>query len=261
MRLSTVARPHRRIRATFVGGLVAIAAIAIPAHAATNPPPQLIGTSVDSGWSNSATLIAATYDEALKRAVGNTAVSYVTVVDVNRADVGGVSSLDKSGKTLIFTADDPLVPGDGPFTATFVARAVGQVAGADDTITPRTFEVDISIPAAPKFTANPSGIVGPSDEVKFEGTGADRGSGIRVVELHFYNPIATAPRVDQAFSVKQSFSCPADLCPSPVNFSISRNDLPAGYWNVKVSATDLAGNRSAESAPIAFLRIAAPAAP
>ena len=254
---------RRGLRAVLTGSLVAIAAASMPASAA-NPAPTLLATSVESGWSRSATLLVATYDAPLQRASGETTLSFVTLKNAAGTTLPGISSVDpKDKKTLKFLADDDMSAGQGPFTVTFRAHAVGQDESAQDSVEPVTFQLDAVGPKVPSLTTYPGQIIGPGDPILFEGNSADvrGGSGIARVELHFFNPIMTLPRTDEArqYRLTQTVTCSGGLCPDTASFSFSP-ELPAGYWNVKVAAVDLAGNTSAESAPVSFLVLAAPEA-
>ncbi|MFA5891285.1 MAG: hypothetical protein WDA27_10130 [Actinomycetota bacterium] len=256
---------RRGLRAVLTGSLVAIAAACLPASAAANPAPTLLGTSVDSGWGRSATLLMATYDAPLQRAdEDDVVVTKASLKNAAGKTLTGASSIEgKDKKTLKFVADNEMIPGDGPFTVTFRAHAVGQDDGVTDTVTPLTFHLDAGVPKAPLLETYPASIVAPGDPVVFEGKASDikDGSGIARVELHFFNPVVTFPRTDEARQLRltQDSTCSGGLCPQNTTFSFTA-ELPAGYWNVKVAAVDLAGNVSPESAPIGFLVLAAPEA-
>lgn len=254
---------RRGLRAVLTGSLVAIAAASMPASAA-NPAPILLATSVDSGWSRSATLLVATYDAPLQRASGDTTLTFATLKNAAGTPLPGVSSIDsKDRKTLKFLADDDLIAAQGPFTVTFRAHAAGQDEGAQDAVKAVTFELDAASPKVPSLETFPGQIVAPGDPILFEGNATDvkGGSGVASVELHFFNPVVTFPRTDEArqYRLTRTVTCSGGLCPETASFSFSP-ELPAGYWNVKVAAVDLAGNTSAESAPVSFLVLAAPEA-
>jgi hypothetical protein len=249
----------RGARAALGGALLAVAAVSMPASAAGEPAPTLVATSLTNGWSHLNYVVAAAYDVALVRSL-----SSATLKDRNGNLVDGVVTLDAGDKrVLVFTPDSPMTETKTPYTITFSARAVDQDPSIPNTVDAATFKLDALAPRVPTI-ARPTdmiSVVGPSDVLTIEGSATDLGqSGIAKVELHFYNPAATAPRIDEAPAYRRTMlvDCGIGVCPRTANYSFSVTGIPTGYWNIRVASVDLAGNRSAETEPVRALIVTSP---
>ena len=256
--------------------MAAAAAAIVPAHAVIGTP-VMQGNSVPNGFTKTASVVAVTYDKKLAPLQ-----STVTVTDVNGDPVSG-STLVPLGneKTLVFqTTLGSLFNEDlSPYTATFAARANNQALATPTSSDVLTFDVDFVTPFPPDVHLNDGApMVGPTlsiaeEELTINVDAADivpeSGivSGIRKVDVHFYNPLAnplslTPAGIPEVGDLHQTITldCTGG-CDSVVDdLTVDISDLTLGYWNIKVSVTDAAGNQSAQSAPMAVLRLVAPGA-
>lgn len=239
----------------------AVAAIA-PAQAAGKPAPVLQGNSVERGWSKNDRLLAAKYDLVL-----DMVASSMTVTDSNGTPVGGAHSFSADKLTLTFVPQVPFSADAAPYTATLTARSLGQDPLIASTVNTLDFNIDIVTPFPPNVQLNDGTqqvtISVADDTLTLNGTAADdaAGSGIASVQVHFYNPLAnpqqaTLGGVPEASSTTIQIAC-ASACPTSTPISVDLSDLTLGLWTIKVSVTDAAGNRSAESGSLRVLRIAA----
>lgn len=282
----------RRVgRAIVVGCLLAMAAT-IPAHAAGEPAPQLLATSLTNGWSHYDRVLSAQYDSVIVRAQSN-----VTVTDKNSVAVTGVVSVASirddidpqraidDQTILVFKPDRPFTEKASPYTATLSAHALDQDPTVANTVDTFTFKLDIVSPLVPRNLKYPAPVVGgaplvigPSDKLSIEGDATDSGkSGIARLEAHFFNPVenvrqdpkntvAVTPspglRTDYVAKATLNIACGA-TCPATTKFkfddAIASLNLMPGYWTVRVVAIDLAGNVSGESASVNFLLARSPA--
>lgn len=251
----------------------AVASIA-PAHAIVGTPTAL-ANSVPNGYSSSADAVAITYN-----AVIDPLQSSVTVFDVNGDPVSGSLIVPRpTEKTLIFQPSiaDRFNEERSPYTATFTARARNQAAATASSVEILEFDVDFVTPFPPNVSLGdgtlPITIAGPDDAVLVTGKATDvvtetgNASGVKRVDVHFYNPLAAGSlgRSSEISAMRRTITFPCDGgCNALEELSIDIDalfdgGLPAGYWNIKVSVTDAAGNLSAQSAPMPVLRIATPA--
>jgi hypothetical protein len=238
----------------------AVAAVA-PAQAAGQPAPVMLGNSVAMGWSNNARLVAASFNRVLD-ATGSSA----TVVDRDGAPVGGHHQFSFDSKTLSFVPQSPFSENGAPYTVTFTAKSLGQDVTIAPTVESLDFSIDVVTPFPPDVQLNDGTqaltVSLLDDELTLNGTAADDllGSGIAKIQVHYYNPLAnphqaTLGGIPQAFSETISVDC-AVACPTSTPVEIDLSDLGTGLWTLKVSVTDAAGNRSAESGALQVLRVA-----
>lgn len=263
----------RRGSKLLAAAIVASAGAAIaPAHAIVGTPTPL-GNSVPNGFTKTPSAVAITYNAKI-----DPLTSSVSVLDVNGAPVAGTIDLGVGERTLIFkTTSASLFNEDqSPYTATFTARAVNQAAATASSVEALTFDVDFITPFPPNVHLNDAApIAGPTvsagDELVINGTAADITSetgivsGVKKIDIHFYNPLANPTQLNSAgvpevasMHKTVAIDCTAG-CPTSATVAYDLGDLPTGYWNVKVSVTDAAGNQSAQSTAMPVLRIAAPA--
>lgn len=132
-------------RAILAAGILALSASIIPAHAVGEP--NLVDTSVDSGWTKHATTVGATYDALL----GPT--STAVLVDGDGTAVAGTVVVQNQG--VAFVASAPLVGANGPYTMTWTAVS-GATSASRTTV--RTFSVDTAVPAPPALS-NPEPVL------------------------------------------------------------------------------------------------------
>lgn len=123
-----------------------------------------------------------------------------------------------------------------------------------------------------------------TESITVTGRSSDRGtaanaSGIASLTVHFYNPKEQAAPHPQScqntppaglpacvgsellktsaesiqYRTSISVTCPSGVCALSTSYSVPITGLPNGYWNVRISSTDLAGNVSSESDPIKFI--------
>jgi hypothetical protein len=251
--------------------IAAVAASIAPAQAIVGTPVPL-GNSVPNGFTKRADVVAVSYNVPL-----DALASTVSVTDVNGDPVNGSFTVTTpSEKTLAFT---PLVANQfnedlSPYTATFTARAQRQAAATASSVVVLNFDVDFIIPFQPDVKLNDGAAVGPvisapGEDLIINGKAVDTlseagiVSGVKQVDVHFYNPLANptqltlagAPEVN---SMHRTITMPCTGgCNALEDLSIDISDLPLGYWNIKVSVTDAAGNKSAQSAPMSVLKLAA----
>lgn len=264
----------RRGSKLLVAATIASAAAAIvPAHAIIGTPVAL-GNSVPNGFSKTNAAVAVTYNSRI-----NPSASSIVVTDVNGDPVTGTLGLGTGERTLIFntTSTSRFVEDLSPYTAVFTARAANQAAATASSVETLTFDVDFVTPFPPDVHLNDEAeitlptISGPSDELVINGDAADilpeSGivSGVKRIDIHFYNPAAnplaiSSGGIPEVASMHESIDvdCTGG-CPLTTDVVYDLAELPLGYWNIKVSVTDAAGNQSAQSAPMSVLRIAADA--
>lgn len=163
-------------------------------------------------------------------------------------------------------------------TAPTIAIAGGQAL-------PRSTYPSCGTPAAGCGGAYPSNpipsavtAVAPGETVRLSGLAKDildaQGnpdftSGIAKVNLHFYagaavrpssgtpgspgyNPNPITATEDPTLAMTLQNACTATLCETQLSYQATPT-LPRGYWSVRASTEDLAGNRSGQSDPIAVL--------
>jgi len=258
--------------------MAAAAASIVPAHAIIGTP-VMNGNSVPNGFTKTAAVVAASYDSKI-----DPLLSTVTVTDVNGDPVPGSTIVALGAeKTLVFrTTEAGLFNEDlSPYTATFTARAFNQALATPSSSDVLTFDVDFVTPFPPDVHLNEEApLVGPTistgDDLVINGDAADIVSdagivsGLAKVDVHFYNPLANPQQLTQAGGPEVgsmhrtiTVDCTGG-CPTSQDLAIDVNalfsdGLPVGYWNIKVSVTDAAGNQSAQSAPMAVLKLATPA--
>ncbi|MFP5224155.1 MAG: hypothetical protein ACLGH3_01150 [Actinomycetota bacterium] len=245
-----------------VAAMIASAVTAfVPAQAAGKPAPIMLGNSVAMGWSNNARLVAASFDRVLD-ATGSSA----TVVDRDGAPVGGFHTFSADTKTLSFVPQLSFNEEGAPYTVTFTAKTLGQDVTIAPTVETLDFSIDVVTPFPPDVQLNDGTqavtVSLLDDELSLNGTAADDllGSGIAKIQVHYYNPAAnpqqaTLGGIPQAFSKSFDVDC-TGACPTSTPVEIDLSDLGTGLWTLKVSVTDAAGNRSAESGPLRVLRVA-----
>jgi len=243
-----------------------------PARAAG---PPLAETSVDSGWSGSATAFAARYTANIDDS------SSVALKDSSNATITGATAVEDRALLFSLPTGTELDPNDQPFTITFTA-----VGSGGTTTTTRTFDLDTLFPEAP-VVAQPTPAISapgfvtdiarelgadfrlhivfpPGAPPTFSGTTRDavlgpedepdtsHTSGIREIQLRFFNPLANFS-TDEVFDerVVVSLGC-TELCPTEAGFTAGA-DLGTGIWTVRVISVDLAGNESGTSRPLTFV--------
>lgn len=301
----------RRVRKVVVAGSVLAATLALaPANAATVPPPivQTTSLSSDNMWSKISTVVSVDYNRNI-----DVAGSTVTVTDGAGFPVIGVvdtpfvivpvnnvpTRFNTAPDILYFDPQLDFTEEDGPYTATFSARSLGQDPLAASTVTTYTFRIDRGVPAAPSlatfggtqlprnaypgcgvqmpppnqsigcplFPSNPVpkevAVVSSGEAVQLSGYAKDKvdnqgnpdfASGIEKVTLHFFSLTSgdTSGREITAMRTTITNPCGAGLCPVDQTFQ-AQLDLPDGYWTVRASTADLAGNLSGQSDPVAVL--------
>lgn len=303
----------RRVKKSLVLGCVlATGLVVAPAQAAFTAPPVVQSTSLSGNnqWSKVSAAISVDYNRAI-----DVANSSVVVTDGSGFPVTGLTDTPfvmapvNNVPTRFNTATDVLYfdpqvdfsEEEGPYTATFTARAIGQDPLSASTVSGFTFRVDLKKPATPSLgnlgtplprpnTTNLVGIANPSpsalqilsseDAAQLAGLAKDAGdaygnfdlaSGISKVTLHFFaassvgvhqpgeDPVADPPSVyaQETKRITLSNACDTALCPPDFSFSGSDTTLTAGYWTVRASATDFAGNVSGQSDAVAFLVVKA----
>lgn len=320
-----------RVRGILVGGaVVAMGLAVVPANAATAPPPVVRGTSLaaDNTWSRLNDAVAVDYSREIDVAASTITLTDGTGLSIAASNVDedndgradGIDTahvvdqtknpperleVDRSFYYFLPAAD--LTQEDGPYTATFSARALNQTPGTLNTVSTFTFRVDTKTPLPPSLAVAgaqalprdsyphcpaactgaypgnpiPAGVVvvAPGETARLSGIAKDildaqqnedLTSGIAKVRLHFYagagvrpntsgtptdpgyNPNPITATEDVALGVSIANTCTVSLCPASFTFQ-STPRLPAGYWSVRASTEDLAGNRSSQSHPIAVL--------
>lgn len=261
----TAGRAHHRVFASAI--IAVVAAVTLPAQAGVGKPaPNAIANSVEHGWTNSPNIVSVFYDREI-----DLSDSDVSVTDRNGDAVDG--SIRVTGRYLFFDAAPYAYFSEdlAPYEATFSAVSRGQDPDFPATVTVHGFNVDLITPFPPNVLLNePSSLpltVSPTTEpLLVKGVAADDllGSGVRAVTVHFYNPLAnpmqaTPGGIPEISSMARVVAMDCSVrCPTEVALSIDISDLGLGYWTIKVSTLDAAGNRSAQSSPRSVLRIAAP---
>jgi hypothetical protein len=251
--------------------LISAVATIAPAHAIIGTP-VMQGNSVPNGYTKTPLAVAITYNTVI-----NPSLSDVEVLDVNGDPVSGTIGLDLvTEKTLIFNTTNSSRFGEelSPYTATFTARARNQSILAPNSVETLVFNVDYITPFPPNVHLNDStdatvpAVSLPGDDLIINGIAADIEpdsgivSGVARVDIHFYNPVTNASAIlrggiPEVSRETVTFPCTGGCDKSEI-LALDISDLALGYWNIKVSVTDAAGNQSAQSAPMAVLKVAAP---
>lgn len=309
------------------GAIAALGLSAAPAQAAQVTPPVIQGTSLTAGntWSKITNAIAVDYNRIIDPAsssvvvldgAGNVITGLVDTAYRNFLNTTPPSPvcqrLETDPTVLMFllpatAAGDqcpilptraPLTEEDGPYTATFTARALNQITGTPDVVSTYTFRVDKGVPLAPSLSvvggtalprdrfpgcvlggnpataglcsawlSNPipkqAAVSAPGESVRLAGSAQDRldglgnpdlASGIAKTTLHFFSLTSgdTSGREIVEMRIDILNTCDASLCPVSFSFQ-AQPELPNGYWNIRASTTDLAGNASGQSDPVAVL--------
>jgi hypothetical protein len=304
----------RRVRKGLVAGCVlSMALVVAPAHAAFTSPPLVQSTSLSANnqWSKINNAVSVDYNRNI-----DVANSSVVVTDGASLPVSGVvdtpfviapvnnvpTRINTAPDVLYFLPQIPFTEEDGPYTATFTARSIGQNPSAASTVVTYTFRVDVKKPQTPSITnlgtplprnltnnigntTNPTPaqlqILGSSDDAQLSGLAKDTldsfgnddlASGIAKVTLHFYaatsvgyklpnannpNPADVSVYATETKQINLLNACTSSLCPTNFAYSAADGTLTAGYWTVRASTTDLAGNVSGQSDPVAFLVVKA----
>lgn len=273
-----------RVRAVLAGSVVALAALATMPVRAAAVAPELVDSSVESGWSKSNQLILATFDLKVKASASSAVVTnsdgdvvasdedcgtlkYRTRVVTNS---DGENVLIDDLRTLEFVAtytptveDCRFQPRREPYTITITAANLDDVTKT--TTESRSFRVDTSRPANPDFEGESQQVLQEDDKAVVAGiTGdatdasltyaTDGTSGIAMVVLNFYNPAKSM--TDAAKSVLITV-CSGETCPwQDVRFA-AEVDLEPGVWTVKGQAYDLAGNASSEAVGPTYVKLPA----
>jgi hypothetical protein len=265
------------VRAILAAGLVTIMAAVMPATAAA-PAPNLLQSTVDSGWNLSTTQIAARFN-------GSLAATSTATIQQNGVDVAGWTS---SVQSTVLTMSGPALLADGTvYTIAFAVTGTQQDAGSA-TYGPFAFQVDPNGPYTPRITgpdalvdeefqlfgengvapvrvdvgvADPtapaSEITGVAQDFAPDGD-VSATSGIAKIELRFYDGIRQAAGLPAAvlsgrpdnFAFNFFASVPAA---ADVEWSVDLaevEDLSSGIWTVRAIAYDSAGNVSSPSRPL-----------
>lgn len=264
----------RGARAILAGGVLAMAAMSLPAQATSGEPaPVQESTSVAGGWSRLNRLISASYDRPLDPEFSN-----VAVIDKTGLNVGGFHALASTdpkledARILTFTPWAVLTDAKSPYTVTFTAHGVDQDTTLPDTVDTTTFSVDTKAPRQPTLDAFPAAVAGgitplaPGEALAIAGAASDIGiSGVASFELHFFNPVESAQhdtintlvgkRFDEVTLYRRTVNVCSTACPAEGSYAVADANagLPAGYWTLRVVAIDVAGNRSAESSAVSFI--------
>lgn len=243
----------------------AVAAI-VPAQAAATPT---VASTSFGKYNKERFKISAAYNLKV-----DPLLSSVTVLKNDNTPVNGSDYVTLTNeKELVFqaAAGAPFNELDAPYTATFTARSQGQTIGSPSAVDTFTFDIDFITPFPPDVELNEEAegnpaIVLPDGEILVNGIAADplseanTASGIKQVQIHFYNPLFGVPGSAPSFGEIQSlrktinFDCTVS-CNTIENLAVDISSIPAGYWNVKVSTTDEAGNKSAQGEPMPMLKL------
>lgn len=264
---------HRRGAALLVAAIAAtVAASVVPASAAVSTPVK-VSDSLRNGFNKDPFTIAVLYNVNI-----DPNASSVTVLknDGVTPVTGSDFTLLGNQKMLVFqtSAQGPFNEIDSPYTATFTARGVNQTVGSPSAQHTIEFDVDFITPFPAQVHLNeetggrPFVSLG-TDSLTINGTARDIAgengvaSGVEQVRVHFYNPLMNptgllnggSPEI-MAMRRTISFEC-NPKCNTSESLAIDISDIPTGYWNIKVSVVDAAGNASSQSESMPVLRIAA----
>lgn len=261
MKLTNAHRGHARL--VLAAMIASAVASIVPANALGALAPNLVSTSVSTGWTNSGSLVMASFSKTL-----DMSASRITVTDRDGLPVVGNSFVLPASQTnLNFTPQAPLGEHGMPYTATFTGKSLGQDPIIALTVVEQTFSIDTVLPFPPNVMLNgvdsPLTVSMTADDLTLDGVANDNieGSGVALITVHFYNPAAnpqsaTPGGVPEAKRQNVLIAC-APVCPISAPVSVDLSTLTPGLWTIKVSSVDAAGNRSAESQPLRVLRVAA----